>query len=228
MFRGQYSAAMFAEGNVVVVLWDFVAMFPHLNLQFAVRCILCGGPTKQDGYSQLRRVFGLKAVILLSAKKYRCSCCPKAGGKATTFDAKHLVVTNRLPVCISALLPAVFTHSGAMDKDMLHHIDHDIMNGTSITAAWTRAVDFAHKQHNAAELQYLSVQAFMQQPGQQTQLDGSGPSGAPEQFPQFGDASLAKQHLSSSQYCSTVWLDRVQDRCYYAQRVMSAVLGRFL
>lgn len=53
---------------------------------------------------------------------------------------------------------------------MLQHIDHDIMNGVSISAAHARAVDFAYEQHSEAELQYLSLRSLMQGPGQQTTL----------------------------------------------------------
>ena len=100
------------------------------------------------------------------------------------------------------------------------------MNGVSFSAARARAVDFAYEQHNEAELQYLSHHSFLQQPGQQTTLDGH--VGPPPQFPRFGDVSQAKQYLSSPQYCSTVWLNWVSGRLSYAQCLMSTVLGRFL
>ena len=226
LFLGKHAVTDFVQKNVVVILWDFVGMFPNMDLSQAVRCVACGGPAKRDGFSQFRRVFGLTSVMLLSAKKCRCSCCPANQGKATSFDAKHPTVMARLPECISSLLPAVFTHSGAMATDMLRHIDHDIMHGVNFSAARGRAVDFAYEQHNEAELQYLSLQSLMQQPGQQTMLDG--PVGAPAQFPPFGDISQAKQYLSSPQYCSTVWLNWVSDRLSYAKRLMSSILGRFL
>lgn len=57
-----------------------------------------------------------------------------------------------------------------MATDMLQHIDHDILNGVSISAAHARAIGFAYEQHNEAELQYLSLRSFMQEPGQQTVL----------------------------------------------------------
>ena len=228
VFLGKCDVSDFVQKNVVVILWNFVEQLPHLNLAYAVRCILCNGAARLDGFSQFRRIFGLTTIILLAAKKYRCPCCPKNNGKATTFDAKHPVVMRRLPDCVKEMLPAVFTHSGAMATDMLQHIDHDVMNGVSISAAHARAVDFAYEQHNQAELQYLSLHSLMQQPGQQTVLTALPTADAPPQFPQFGHASIAKQYLSSGQYCSTVWLEWVRDRASYAQRLMSTVLGRFL
>lgn len=195
-----------------------------------MRCILCNGVAKQDGFSQFRRVFGLTTIILLSAQKYRCPCCPQNSNKATTFDAKHPVVMRRLPACVRDMLSVVFTHSGGMAFDMLLHVDHDIMSGVSISAAHERAIDFAYDQHNEAELQYLSLQSLMQTTSQQIPLDVPQTviANPPPQFPQFGHASLTKQFLSSSQYCSTVWLEWVHDRCAYAQRLMATTLGRFL
>ena len=52
------------------------------------------------------------------------------------------------------------------------------------------------------------------------------PSGPVLQFPAF--ANLRKLYLSSSQWCSTLWLGFVEARVLFAQLIMSAVLGRFL
>ena len=131
IFLGRYDVSDFAQKDVVVILWNFVEQLPHLSQEFAVRCILCNGIAKQDGYSQFRRVFGLTSIVLLSVKKYRCPCCPRNNNKATTFDAKHPVVMRRLPACIRDMLSVVFTQSGAMAVDILVHIDDDIMEPAS-------------------------------------------------------------------------------------------------
>ena len=123
-------------------------------------------------------------------------------------------------------LAVIFTHSGAMDLNMLKHIDHDVMRGVSFTAAWQRVATFLRSQHNEAEVQYLSLNALVRQGGFQTTLDRGVPSGPVLQSPPF--ANLRKLYLSSSQWCSTLWLKFVEARVLFAQRITSAVLGRFL
>ena len=88
-----------------------------------------------------------------------------------TYDAKHPDVMARLPAFLAAQLSITFTHSGAMDDDMLQHIHHDVTKGLSFQAACDRAASFLRHNHNQAELEFLSLWSYQQQPGTQSSLD---------------------------------------------------------
>lgn len=114
--------ADFALLEVMLVHWDPEKQFAHMNLLHCFSCIRCNGKVVKDGWSVPRRVYGLTRTKLVSARKYRCPCCPDAvngPGKAVSFDAKHPVVMGRLPPNVADLLSVKFTHSGAMDTEML-------------------------------------------------------------------------------------------------------------
>ncbi|DBB03656.1 TPA: hypothetical protein ACH3X3_010983 [Trebouxia sp. C0006] len=122
----------------------------------------------------------------------------------------------RLPASLAAQLPITFTHSGAMDDDMLHHIHHDVMKGLSFQAACDRAASFLQRNHNQAELEFLSWWNYQQQPGTQTVLDGPALSGAPPQCGTFGSAGHSKPYLSSSQYAAGIWLETYRPLAAFA------------
>ena len=143
----------FRSKGFVAKYWNFVDQYRHLpNLHEYVRCIRCNAKANRDGISRPRRVFGLHSSKLVSAQKYRHSNCPAAGGKDVTYNAKHPDVMARLPAFLAAQLSITFTHSGAMDDDMLQHIHHDVMKGLSFQAACDRAASFLRHNHNQAEL----------------------------------------------------------------------------
>ncbi len=143
-FRTKGSKAMY---------WNFVDQYAHLpQLREYVRCICCNAKPNKDGNSRPRRVYGLHSSKLVSAQKYRHPNCPAAGGKDVTYDAKHPDVMARLPAFLAAQLSITFTHSGAMDDEMLQHIHHDVMKGLSFQAACDRAASFLRRNHNQAEL----------------------------------------------------------------------------
>lgn len=224
---GSTDREAFQTGHVVLVVWNPEVNFPRLCIK--IECIACGGPVQKDGMSKPRRVAGLKGRKHVSAQKYRCLCCSAAGGKATPFDAKHpQVMSQQLPAFVAAQLGVVFTHSGAMDYEMLQHIAHDVTKGTSFQAACERMHTFLKRSHNVAELTYMDQWGYLQQPGQQTQLDTIAPSGPPPQFGQFGAPGMPKPYLPASQSCSTIWLSVFEDKAAYAKRHMSSLLGDFL
>ena len=135
-----------------------------------------------------------------SFRSYRHPNCPAASGKAVTYDAKGPEVMARLPPFLAAQLSITITQSGAMDDDMLQHIHHDVMKGLSIQAACDGAVTFLRRNHNHAELDYISFWTYLQQPGTQTLLDGPTPCGAPPPFWDFGSAGHSKPYISCSRY----------------------------
>lgn len=220
--------ADFATNGVQVIYWDPVQQLPHLDLQDCVRCICCGRKAHKDGVSKPRRVFGLKGCKLVAARKYRCSKCPASECKDVTYDAKHPKVMERLPASAASLLPVTFTHSGAMDNDMLLHIHLDIMKGVSIQASCDRALAFLRDSHNQTELAYMDYWAYRQKPGLQTRLDLPATSGAPPEFGQFGSASFHKPYLSSSQWCAGVWLAAHRTTASFANRYTASRLGQYL
>jgi hypothetical protein len=216
-FYSRGAAQDFRSKGLKAMWWNFVDQYKHLpQLHEYVRCILCNAKANKDGISRPRRVFGLHSSKLVSAQKYRHSNCPAAGGKAVTYDAKHPDVMTRLPAFLAAQLPITFTHSGAMDDDMLHHIHHDVMKGLSFKAACDRAASFLQRNHNQAELEFLSWWNYQQQPGTQTVLDGPALSGAPPQFGTFGSAGHSKPYLSSSQYAAGIWLETYRPLAAFA------------
>ena len=219
----------FATRGVRALLWNPVEQYAHLpQLHACVRCIRCGAKPVKDGISKPRRVYGLHASKLVSAQKYRHPNCPAASGKAVTYDAKHPEVTARLPPFLAAQLSITFTHCGAMDDDMLQHIHHDVMKGLSIQAACDRAVTFLRRNHNQAELDYISLWTYLQQPGTQTLLDRPTPSGAPPPFGDFGSAGHSKPYISCSQYGAGVWLEKYRPLAAFAFLYIASCLGDFL
>ena len=119
-----------------------------------------------------------------------------------TYDAKHPDVMARLPAFLAAQLSITFTHSGAMDDDMLQHIHHDVMKGLSFQAACDRAASFLRHNHNQAELEFLSLWNYQQQPGTQTLLDCPALSGAPPQFGTFWQCRpLQALHIKQPARC---------------------------
>ncbi len=110
----------FRTKGVQAVYWNFVDQYKHLpQLHECVRCIVFNAKADKDGISRPRRVFGLCSSKLVSAQKYRHPNCPAAGGKAVTYAAEQSDVMTWLPAFLAAQLPIIFTHSGAMDDDML-------------------------------------------------------------------------------------------------------------
>ena len=219
----------FRSKGFVAKYWNFVDQYRHLpNLHEYVRCIRCNAKANRDGISRPRRVFGLHSSKLVSAQKYRHSNCPAAGGKDVTYDAKHPDVMARLPAFLAAQLSITFTHSGAMDDDMLQHIHHDVMKGLSFQAACDRAASFLRHNHNQAELEFLSLWNYQQQPGTQTSLDRPALSGAPPQFGTFGSAGHSKPYISSGQYAAGIWLEKYRPLAAFAFLYIASCLGNFL
>ncbi|KAL0035692.1 hypothetical protein WJX79_008950 [Trebouxia sp. C0005] len=219
----------FLTKGAIAVLWDFVKQYAHLpQLQELVRCIRCNAKPNKDGISRPRRVYGLHSSKLVSAQKYRHPNCPAAGGKDVTYDAKHPDVMARLPAFLAAQLSITFTHSGAMDDDMLQHIHHDVMKGLSFQAACDRAVSFLRRNHNQAELEYLSLWNYQQQPGTQTLLDRPALSGAAPQFGTFGSAGHSKPYISSTQWAAGIWLEKYRPLAAFAFLYIASCLGDFL
>ena len=113
-----------------------------------------------------------------------------------TYCAKNPDVMTWLPAFLAAQLSITFTHSGAMDDDMLQHIHHQCTKSVSIQAACDRAASFLQGNHTQAELEYLSCWNYQQQPGTQTLLERPALSQAPPQFGTFGSAGLVYQAAS--------------------------------
>lgn len=194
-----------AQMNVIVVFWNFVQLFPHLDLERFVQCIRCGAEAHKDGISKPRRVCGLSGSKLVSAQKYRHPKCPEADGKDVTDSAMDPIIMKWLPWFLAAMFAINLTHSGAMDDDMLLYIHHDVMKGLSFKAC-DCVLSFLQHNHNQVELVYITYCSYRQQPVYQTKLDCPATSGPPPYCGNFGSAGFCKPYLSSSQWCSDLWL----------------------
>ena len=159
-----------------------------------------------------------------SFRSYRHPICPAASGKAVTYDAKRPEVMARLPPFLAAQLSITFTHSGAMDDDMLQHIHHDVMKGLSIQAACDGAVTFLRRNHNHADISFWT---YLQQPGTQTLLDGPTPCGAPPPFWDFGSAGHSKPYISCGRYAAGVWLEKLRPLAAFAFLYIASCLVDF-
>ena len=152
--------------------WNPEKQFPHLEIRIV--CMACGGPVERGGNGLPRLVAGFNRRKLVSAQKYRHRQCPCANcpGGSTTFDAKHpKVMQEMIPATVAHLLNVVFTHRGALDYELLMHVDHDVMKGTSFQAACERVGTFLRRNHNEAELAFMHRWGHLQRAGAQTRLD---------------------------------------------------------
>ena len=82
--------------------------------------------------------------------------------------------------------------------------------------------------HNQAELEFLSLWNYQQQPGTQTVLDSPALSGVPPQFGTFGNVGHSKPYISSRQYAAGIWLKKYRPLAPFAFLYIASCLGNFL
>lgn len=143
----------------------------------------------------------------------------------------------RTPDFVQRELPVILTTTGAIDRDMMELINHDITKGQSFQSAADRIAQTVYREHTRHHLSYVQYHAAKQtkaqQPGSQTELAHVlNPAPAPPQLDQLGVAGLAKPYVPSGQYLSGAWLEAVQPVAQWAKRHMSVrevlVLGPHL
>ena len=136
-----------------------------------------------------------------------------ASGNATTFLAYHPEIMARYPALVREWLPIVFTHKGAVHRDIIDRITGRVADGASFAQITQELMDAIHHQFLSDHKSYTDFYRYHHLP-----LPSSDA---------FGEA-MQGQYTWSSSYLCDVWLDAIEPWVRWCDQHMVRLRGNVL